>query len=164
MKRKSYTVICLTRGAMVAAMYVALTYLSFLFGLSGGVIQFRISEALCVLPIFFPEAILGLTVGCVISNLVTGAAVWDIIFGSIATLIGAVGARLFKKLPKKFIFIATLPTLFANAIIIPFVLIFAYGIEGGYWFFFLTVGIGELVCATIGGTLIYYGLRKLRLK
>ena len=149
---------------MIAAMYVALTYLAFLCGLSSGVIQFRISEALCILPIFLPEAIIGLTVGCMISNLITGAVFWDILFGSIATLIGATGARLLRKLPDKIIFLATLPTLLANAIIVPFVLKFAYGIEGGYWFFFLTVGLGELVCATIGGTVLYFGFKKIRIK
>ena len=164
MKRKNNASLYLTRGAMVAAMYVALTYLSSLFGLSSGVIQFRISEALCVLPIFFPEAILGLTIGCVISNLITGAVIWDIVFGSIATLIGAIGARLLKKVQRRLIFTATLPTLFANAIIVPFVLMFAYGAEGSYLFFFLTVGLGELVCAVFGGTVLYYSLKKLKLK
>lgn len=164
MKRNKNAALYLTRGAMVAAMYVALTYFSALFGLSSGVIQFRISEALCILPIFFPEAVLGLTIGCAISNLITGALVWDIVFGSLATFIGALGARLFRHLPEKLIFIATLPTLFANALIVPLVLMFAYGAEGAYIYFFLSVGLGELVCAVIGGTVLYYGLRKLKLK
>ena len=164
MKRNNNAALYLTRGAMVAAMYVALTYFSALFGLSSGVIQFRISEALCILPIFFPEAVLGLTIGCIISNLITGALVWDIIFGSLATFIGALGARLLRKLPEKLIFIATLPTLFANALIVPLVLMYAYGAEGAYIYFFLTVGLGELVCAVVGGTILYYGLRKLKLK
>lgn len=164
MKRNNNAALYLTRGAMVAAMYVALTYFSALFGLSSGVIQFRISEALCILPIFFPEAVLGLTIGCIISNLITGALVWDIIFGSLATFIGALGARLLRKLPEKLIFITTLPTLFANALIVPLVLMYAYGAEGAYIYFFLTVGLGELVCAVVGGTILYYGLRKLKLK
>ena len=164
MKRKSSTALYLTRGAMIVAMYVALTYLSSLFGLSSGVIQFRISEALCIMPIFFPEAILGLTVGCIISNLLTEAVIWDIIFGSLATLIGALGARLMKKLPAKLIFLSTLPTILANAIIVPFILMFAYGAAGAYPFFFLTVGLGEVVCAGIGGTLLYFALRKTKLK
>lgn len=164
MKRKRSTALYLTRGAMIAAMYVALTYLSYLFGLSSGVIQFRISEALSILPIFLPEAILGLTVGCIISNLITGAVVWDIIFGSLATLLGALCARLMRKLPDKLIFLTTLPTVLANAIIVPFVLIYAYGAEGAYPFFFLTVGLGELVCAGFGGTLLYFALKKTKLK
>lgn len=164
MKNTSKSVLYLTRGALIGAMYVALTYLAFLLGLSSGVIQFRISEALCILPIFFPEAVLGLTIGCIISNLVTGAVFWDIVFGSLATFIGAMGTRLLRKLPDKLKFLTTLPTLLANAIIVPFVLLFAYGIEGGYWYFFLTVGLGELVCATVGGTLLYYSLKNIKLK
>ena len=164
MKRKHGTALYLTRGAVIAAMYVALTYLSSLVGLSSGAIQFRVSEALCILPVFFPEAILGLTIGCIISNLLTGAVIWDVIFGSLATLLGAIFARLMRKLPKRLIFLATLPTVIANAVIVPFVLIYAYGAEGAYFLFLLSVAIGELVCATVGGTLLYYSLRKLRIK
>ena len=163
MKRQNHAALYVTRGAIIAAMYVALTYLAALLGISSGVIQFRISEALCVLALFFPEAVLGLTVGCFISNLITGALVWDVIFGSVATLIGAIGARLLRKLPDKLIFISTLPTVFANAIIVPLVLMYAYGIEGAYLYFFLTVGLGELVCATVGGTALYYSLKKLKI-
>ncbi len=145
---------------MIAAIYVALTYFSALLGLSSGIFQFRISEALCILPVFFPEAILGLTLGCLISNLLCGAFLGDIIFGALATLIGAVFARLLRRLPKKLMFLAALPTLFANALIIPFVLIFEYGAEGAYIYFFLTVGLGELVCAVIGGTGLYAIMQK----
>ena len=160
MKRKENASLYVTRGAMIAAMYVALTYLSSLFGLSSGVIQFRISEALCILPIFFPEAIPALAIGCMISNMITGAVFWDVIFGSVATLIGAIGARMLARLPEKLMPLATLPTILANAIIVPFVLILAYGAEGAYYYFFLTVGLGELVCAGIGGSALYYSLKK----
>ncbi len=164
MKRKHGTALYLTRGAVISAMYVALTYLSSLVGLSSEAIQFRVSEALCILPVFFPEAILGLTIGCIISNLLTGAVIWDVIFGSLATLIGAICARLMRKLPPRLIFLATLPTVIANAAIVPFVLIYAYGAEGAYFLFLLSVAIGEIVCATVGGTLLYYSLGKLRIK
>jgi len=166
MKRKSTTgALCVTRGALVAALYVALTYLASMLGLSSGVIQFRISEALCILPVFFPEAIVGLFVGCIISNIVvvSGAVPLDIVFGSIATLIGAVGAYLLRKLPNKLSFLATLPTVISNAIIVPLVLIFAYGATEGYPFLMITVGIGEIVCAGIGGTLLYFAVKKSRL-
>ena len=165
MKSKSKSsALYVTRGALVGALYVALTYLSSMVGLSSGVIQFRISEALCILPVFMPEAIPGLFIGCLVSNLLaTGVQPLDIIFGSIATLIGAVGAYLLHKLPPKLAWCATVPTILANAIIVPLVLIFAYGAEGGYFFFMLTVGIGELVCAGIGGTLLYYSMRKFKL-
>ena len=153
------------RGAIIAALYVVMTMLATAVGLSNGAIQFRISEALCILPIFFPEAVPGLFVGCLISNLmVPGVAIWDIIFGSIATLIGAVGTRFLRKIPERFIWVSTLPTILANMIIVPFVLIFAYGMEQSYWYFFLTVGIGEIVCAGIGGTAFYFLLKKTKIQ
>ncbi|MBQ4071441.1 MAG: QueT transporter family protein [Clostridia bacterium] len=164
MKRKS-PAIRLSRGALIGALYVALTYISSLVGLSSGVIQFRISEALTILPVLMPEAIPGLFVGCIISNLMTpGAHPLDIVFGSVATLIGALGAHLLRRLPSRFKWVATLPTIFSNAIIVPFVLMFAYGAEGSYPFFMLTVGIGEVVCAGIGGALLYYSLRRINFK
>ena len=149
-----------TRGALIAAMYVLLTLLSTVLGLSSGVIQFRFSEALCILPIFMPEAIPGLFIGCLISNILSNGVIWDVIFGSIATLIGAVGAYYLRKLPEKFKWVATLPTVAANMIIVPFVLIFAYGAPESYFFIALTVGIGEIVCASIGGGALYYLLKK----
>lgn len=148
----------LARGGMIAALYVALTYVAMAFGLSSGVIQFRISEALCVLPIFLPEAIPGLAVGCFAANLLTGCAPWDILFGTVATLIGAVGAYLIgKKLPP---WVATIPTVLANAIIVPFILMYVYEAEGTYLFFMATVGLGEIVCATGLGALLAGALNK----
>ena len=163
-KRRANAALFITRGAIVAAMYVALTYLASMLGLSSGVIQFRISEALCILPMFMPEAIPGLAIGCFLSNALTGCVPWDIALGTVATLIGAVGAYLLRKLPRGLIWLATLPTVLANAIIVPFVLMYAYGIEGGYLYFMLTVGIGEIVCAGIGGTLLYFAMKKARIK
>ena len=161
--RKQKGVLRLTRGSLIAALYVALTYLATIFGISSGVIQFRLSEALTILPVFMPEAIPGLFVGCIISNLMTpGVHPLDILFGSLATLIGAALCYLMRKLSPKLMWLATLPTIFANAIIVPFVLMFAYGVEGSYFFFMLTVFIGEAVCAGIGGTCLYYSLRKVK--
>ena len=107
----------LTRGALIAALYVGLSYVSTIFGLSSGAIQFRISEALCILPIFMPEAIPGLFIGCILSNIIAGCVLWDIVFGSIATLIGAVGAYALRNLPRKFKWAATLPNLISNIVI-----------------------------------------------
>ena len=146
---------------MIAALYVALTYVSAAFSLSSGVIQFRLSEMLCILPIFMPEAVFGITIGCLLANALTGCVLWDIIFGAIATLIGAIGARLLRRLPEKIKFIATIPTVLANAVIVPFVLMYAYGAPGSYFYFMLTVSIGEIVCASILGTAIYYPLKKI---
>ena len=78
-------------GGIIAALYVALTYLANLLGLASGAIQVRFSEALTILPVFTPAAIPGLFVGCVLSNILTGCMPLDVLFGSIATLLGAVG-------------------------------------------------------------------------
>ena len=157
--RKNSTLF-LTRGALIAAMYVALTYLTALFGLDKGVVQFRLSEALCILPAFMPEAVLGLYIGCLIANILTGCVVWDIIFGSLATLIGAIGARLLRKLPAKLAWLIPLPTVLANAAIIPFVLIYAYGVPDAYIFILATLTLGEVVCALSLGTALYHVLQK----
>nr|MBE6545232.1 QueT transporter family protein [Oscillospiraceae bacterium] len=148
------------RGAIIAALYVVLTMLASVMGLSSGMFQFRFSEALCILPIFLPEALPGLFIGCLISNLLAGGVIWDIIFGSIATLIGAIGARLLRNLPERVKWVATLPTLLANMIIVPYVLIYAYGVPDSYFFLMFTVGVGEAVCACIGGSGLYYLMKK----
>ncbi|MBQ7387701.1 MAG: QueT transporter family protein [Clostridia bacterium] len=161
MKKNANLVRYTARGAAVAALYVVLTAFSAMLGLSSGVIQLRISEALCILPIFMPEATVGLFVGCLLSNLtVSGGVIWDVIFGSIATLIGALGARALRRLPDKLAWLATLPTVIANALIVPPVLIFAYGAEDTYWFILLTVTVGEILSATVGGAALYYGVKK----
>ena len=162
-KRVTSSTRYLTRGALIAALYVVLTYLSTVFGLSSGAIQFRVSEALLILPIFMPEAIPGLFIGCIVSNIVSGCVIWDIIFGSLATLIGAVGAYLLRRLPEKIKWIATLPNLLSNMVIVPFVLMYAYGVSGGFFLLSLSVGIGELVCGVIGGTVLYYSIKDVRL-
>ena len=123
-------------------------------------IQLRISEALCVLPAFFPEAIPGLFVGCMISNLISLCAPWDVVFGSIATLIGAIGAYLLRKVPHKLGFLITLPNIVSNTVIIPLILTYVYAVEDGLPFLALTVGIGEIVSCGVLGTVLYYAVRK----
>jgi len=139
------------QSAVIAAIYVVLTLVSSIFGLSSGVIQVRFSEALTVLPAFTPAAIPGLFIGCILANLMTGSIVIDIIFGSLATLIGAIFTRLLKNHKP----LAPIPPILSNALIIPFVLVYAYGIEGSIWYFILTVGIGEIIsCGILGGLLM----------
>ncbi len=144
----------LCRGALVAALYVVLTWLCALVGLDKGVIQMRLSEALCVLPAFTGAAVPGLFVGCLLANLLTGSALPDVVFGSLATLIGALGAYLLRR--RKWL--VPLPTVLANMLIIPFVLRFAYGAEGTIPYFMLTVGAGEVISAYICGMLLYTAL------
>ena len=158
-KRTAGSTRAMTRGALIAALYVGLCYLSTVFGLSSGAIQFRIAEVLCVLPIFMPEAIPGLFIGCILSNIIAGCVLWDIIFGSIATLIGALGAYMLRRVPEKIKWVTTLPTLIANMVIVPFVLMYAYGIEAGFFALALSVGLGELVCAGVGGYFLYRMLK-----
>ena len=152
MKRKMHqSTVYMCRAAVIAALYVVLTLLSAALGISSGVIQFRLSEALCVLPVFTSAAVPGVAVGCLIANLVTGAPVWDVVFGSLATLLGALGAYALRRWK----YLASLPTVLANAAIIPIVLIYAYGVPDGWLFLVGTVSAGELVCCTgIGSVLV----------
>ena len=160
MKNSKNAILYLTRGSVIAALYVVLTIVSAIFGLSSGVIQLRLSEALTVLPLFLPEAVPGLYVGCLIANLITGAAPFDLLFGSLATLLGALGTRLIRHIPRKIVWLSTLPTILSNALIIPPVLIFAYGATDAYWFITLTVAIGEALSAGALGYLLYLSLKK----
>ncbi len=150
----------LTKSAMIAALYVLLTEISALLGISSGVIQFRLSEMFTVLPIFTPAAIPGVFIGCMISNIITGGVFWDVIFGSLASLLGAWGAW---ALRKKSVYLVPVPTILANMIIVPFVLRYAYGAEGSIPFFMLTVGLGEFVCAGILGVFLAKTLKKYKI-
>ena len=147
----------LTRAALIAALYVILTFISQIFGLASGVIQFRLSEALTCMPLFYREAIPGLWIGCVLANLLTGCAVWDIVFGSAATLLGAVGTWYIGR--KKPLLGPVFPIL-SNMLIVPLVLRYVYGAEGSYWFLMVTVGAGEIVCCGILGMLLYKSYKK----
>ncbi len=156
MKRRNHAEF-IVQGAAIAALYVVLTLLSNIFGLASGVVQVRISEALTVLPFFTPAAVPGLFVGCIISNLLAGSAVWDVVFGSIATLIGAVGTYLLRKKTK---WLAPLPPIAANTVIVPFILAFAYGAEEGIPFLMLTVGAGEIISCGVLGLILLKALEK----
>lgn len=140
-------VLFLTQAAMIAALYVVLTFIANAFGLASGAIQVRLSEALAVLPFFTPAAIPGLYVGCLLANLLTGGCLLDILVGSLASLIGALGAYALRKWK----WLVPLPTIAANALIVPFVLIHGYGLADAWWYLFLTVGAGEVIsCGILG--------------
>lgn len=160
--RYNKTTIMLTRGALVAALYVVVAYVSAPLQFAG--FQFRLSEAFCILPIFMPEAVGGLFVGCLIANHITGCVIWDTLFGGVATLLGALGALLLGKiLPERLMWLSTLPTVFANGVIVPLVIIYAYGAYESFIILALTVMGGELVTAGICGSLLYYRLRSITL-
>lgn len=154
-QKKAYFI---TQAAVIAALYVVLTMFINAFNLASGAIQVRISEALTILPYFTPAAIPGLFVGCLLSNFLTGAAIWDIVFGSLATLLGAIGTYLLRKWK----WCAPLPPILANTIIIPFVLTYAYGLPGGIPFFMLTIGAGEVLSCGILGMILLFALQKYR--
>ena len=143
-------------ASAIAAIYVVLTLVSAAAGLSGGVIQFRLSEALTVLPVFTGAAVPGLFIGCAIANLVTGALPWDVAIGSIATLIGAYLTYRFRNRPK----LAPVFPILSNGLIVPFVLKYVYTFPGSYWYFFLTVTAGETVCCGLFGYVLYRALSR----
>lgn len=153
-------VLFITHAAVIAALYVVLTVTIAAFNLASGAIQIRISEALTILPVFTPAAIPGLFIGCILSNMITGAPIWDVIFGSLATLIGAVGTYL---IGKKMKWLAPIPPILANALIIPFVLVYAYGEPAeSIPFFILTVGAGEVISCGVLGLLLMKALEPVK--
>lgn len=149
---RSKTTLFLVQGAIIAAMYVVLTLAASALGMSSGAIQFRISEALCVLPAFTPAAIPGLFIGCLVANFFSGCQVLDILFGSLATLIGAAGAYAARRWRPLIPF----ATVLANVLIVPPVLRYAYGATEAIPYLMLTVGAGELVCCFALGIPLTY--------
>ncbi len=145
----------LTYGALTASLYIVLTYISTALGLSGGIIQLRFSEVLTILPALLPlsvapAAVWGLFSGCLLANMLTGAMLWDTVFGSIATLLGAIGTLYLRKTPR----VAWLPPVLTNTVIVPWILRTFYAVGDAVWFLCLTVAVGEAITAGLGGTII----------
>ena len=140
------------QGGIIATLYVVLTLVSNAFGLANGAIQVRISEALTVLPVFTPAAIPGLFAGCIISNTLTGAVLPDIIFGSLATLAAGIVTYRIRHLNR---FLAPVPPILANTLVVPFVLRYAYGAEDAIPFMMLTVFAGEFISCGVLGMMLY---------
>ncbi len=153
---KNKKVVYLTQAAMIAALYVVLTQLAHVFGLDSQAIQLRFSEALTILPYFTPAAIPGLFIGCILANFFAGCLPWDIVFGSLATLLGALGTYALRK--RKWL--APLPPILANTLIVPFVLAHVYHLEGTIPYFMLTVGIGEILSCGVMGMLFLFALNR----
>ena len=148
-------VLYLAYAGMIAAIYVALT---FVFApISFGEVQVRVAEALTILPVFTEAAVPGLFVGCLLGNTLAGAALPDIIFGSLATLAGAIGTRMLRDAHP---FLAPLPPILANTIVVPWVLKYAYGLDLPIPFMMLTVGIGEIVSCGVLGMILHFALKK----
>lgn len=155
-------------GGVIAALYVVLTIIAAALGIASGAIQVRLSEALTILPVFTAAAVPGLTVGCVLANLITGCAAWDVVFGSMATLLGAIGTRMLRDRPA----IAWIPPVVSNMLIVPVVLMKVYGVDSvdvfgsvfngdSLWIMLVvTVGIGEIIACGVLGMLLYQALKK----
>lgn len=148
-------VLFLVQAAAIAAIYVVLTVVFAPF--SFGEVQVRISEALTILPFFTPAAIPGLFVGCLIANTLGGAIPLDIIFGSLATLIGAVFTYLLRNKSR---YLAPVPPIIANILIVPAVLRYGYGVNLPIPFMMVTVGIGEVISCAILGMIVLFALER----
>lgn len=158
MNTKDNKTIYIAQAAVIAAIYTVLTMIAAGFDLASGAIQVRFSEALTILPFFTPAAVPGLTLGCLISNIVTGCALPDIIFGTLATFIGAIGSYALRRNR----FLCSVPPVVSNALIIPFVLSYAYHIPGGIPYFMLTVGAGEVISCMLLGQILLSALLPFR--
>lgn len=167
---KNQKVLSLVQSALIAALYVALTYLANALGLANMAIQVRFSEALTILPFFTFAAVPGLFIGCLLANILTGCILTDVIAGSLTTLVAAVLTYLLRrigyyntpatKVPLYRKILATLPPIVLNAITVPFVLTYAYEIPGSFWFFVLTVAIGEIISCGILGLILLFSIQK----
>lgn len=146
-------------GGLIAALYILLTYLAELMGLASGAVQIRFSEALTLLPCLTPAAIPGLTAGCLLANLLTGCALWDIIFGSLATLSGALGTYALRKKP----YFLWLPPVISNTLIVPVIIINVYGIEEFWPLVAFQIFIGETVSCGLLGFIVLRMARKYKI-
>ena len=141
----------LTRAAVIAALYVVLTYLAGLMNLAYGPVQFRFSEALTVLPFLFPEAVPGLFVGCVVSNLLSPYGALDLVVGSAATLLAAIWTARCRSR-----YLAPLPPVICNALLVGAMIAwyeagFGPGFPAAFVYNAATVGAGEaVVCYVLG--------------
>ena len=144
----------LATAAIIAALYTVMSLMSSVFGLTYGAIQCRFSEALTVLPFFLPEAIPGLFVGCLVTNLMSTVGPLDIILGSMATLLAALWTA---KMPNKWL--APLPPVICNAVIIGAMIAwyeagFGPGFGAAFAYPAVTVGIGEAIACYVLGMLL----------
>jgi len=158
MKSKKEKITYLTYASMIAALYVILTWMSEILGLAYLTPQIRLGEALCVLVWFTPAAVPGLFVGCIISNLTMGCVIWDVIFGSLATLIGAFfGSKMKRK------WLVPLPTVMSNSLVVPFIILYCYMDRVSIELYTVTaigVLIGEIASAYVIGLLLLYAMDK----
>ena len=162
---KNKNVRYLTEGAVIAAIYVVLCQI--FAPISFRDVQVRIAEGLTILPYFTPAAVPGLFVGCLLGNLLAGAIPLDVIFGSLATLIGAlgtwaIGKWIRRKHPDsgKIKCLLPVPPIVANMVLIPFILYYGYGIKVPIPIQMATVGAGEVLSCGVIGMIFLFALEK----
>lgn len=159
------TTLSIVYTATIAALYCALTLA--VYPLSYGPLQFRISEALCILPLFMPQAVVGLTLGCFLSNIFSTAGPLDMLFGTLATLIASIvsyiAGRTFKKTFPSLLVGVLSPTLF-NAFIVPFAILTLTEISQTYFITALWVGVGELAVLCTLGVPLYFAFKPIAKK
>ena len=153
--QQKFSVKNLCFSAIIAALYAALTLL--FQPISFGAVQFRISEALTLLPVLFPQAIPGLVIGCFLSNLIGSATLWDVVFGTLATL----GAALWTFSLRKNVWLAAIPPVALNGVVVGLVLHFTLGFP--LLETVLTVALGEAVVVYALGVPMVKALTKIRL-
>ncbi|MBQ9081220.1 MAG: QueT transporter family protein [Clostridia bacterium] len=160
---KKWTTLMLARAGVIAALYTALTFAC--FPVASGNVQFRISEMLTLLPLFYVEAIPALFVGCLLSNIISGCVLWDIALGSLVTLTAAVLTHFMGKLFKNAFLRITLGGAFPvilNALFLPLIWWLSYGeLSVGYWLNvgFLLLSQGVIIWGA--GTALYFALNGL---
>jgi len=152
----SKNTIFITHAAAIAAIYVVLTLV--FAPISYGEVQVRISEALTILPFFTPAAVPGLFIGCLIANFLGGSIILDVVFGSIATLLGAIGTYLLRSNR----WLAPLPPIISNTIIVPLVLRYGYGVPLPIPMLMLFIAIGEIISCYVLGELVLATLLRYR--
>ena len=146
----------LVKAGLIAAIYVVLV-LVFSFS-SFGPIQFRIAEALTILPFFTSAAIPGIFVGCLIANLLGGAIIWDVVFGSLASLLAAyISYRL-----RKNEWLVPIPPIVINSVVIGIMLKYAYGFGDGLLVLMGSVFMGQFVAVYILGMVLLKALKPIR--
>ena len=153
MKERHPEVLRLTQGAAIAALYVVLTLI--FAPISFGPVQLRIAEMLTILPLFTSAAVPGLFIGCLLANLLTGCVPLHIVFGTLATLLGAVGTRLMRNKP----YWSWIPPVLANTLIVPPVLMYAYGVPTAWPLLALQIFIGEMISVALLGLLVLPGVK-----
>lgn len=150
----------LVQASLIAAIYTALCMIlhPISFGFAG--VELRVSEALTLLPVLTPAAVPGLFIGCLLSNLLGGATMLDVVFGSLTTLVAAMLSRKWRNQPV----LAAVPPVVLNAVVIGALLRYAYGVAMPLWLCMLSIGLGQLAACFALGLPMLYMLRRIPAK